>query len=72
MRLDPLDEQERNYVTLSDSSLENWVCSSNVPPVTVRVYLYDIFFTCKEKNIPRPLIHANNIYGQIKLGEPAT
>jgi hypothetical protein len=37
MHLDPLDDQERNDATLSDSWFESLACSSNVPPVTVGV-----------------------------------
>jgi hypothetical protein len=70
--LDPLDEQGHNYAALSDSLFENLTCSFNVSPVTTWVYFDDIFFTRKEENIPSPLIQTNNVYGQIKLGKPAT
>jgi hypothetical protein len=70
--LDPLDEQEHNYEALSDSLFENLTYSFNVSPVTIWVYFNDIFFTRKEENIPSPFIQTNNVYGQIKLGKPAT
>jgi hypothetical protein len=70
--LDPPDEQEHNCAALSDSLFENSTYSFNVSPVTIWIYFDDIFFTRKEENIPSSLIHTNNVYGQIKLGKPAT